>query len=166
MKIKVLASILGLAAVSLSSCATAPQAAAPVPQRTQAAFTAAKDKVWPLIVAELASKYPVQAIEKESGLITTAFVIMPAGYNNMAAGQWIFPPGGFLATWGGLRMNMQILVVETEPGTTLVTINCHYEAFESNVQKTWLVAQSNGSLENGILTQVAAKLPKPVAMTP
>ena len=68
--------------------------------------------------------------------------------------RWVFPPGGFFATWAGLRMCMRILVVESEPGKTMVTINAHYEAFENNVSKSWIVARSNGSVENKILTGI------------
>lgn len=76
----------------------------------------------------------------------------------MNAAQWVYPPGVFLATWNGLRMNMKVMAVENEAGKTQVTINCHYEAFENNVMKTWLVAQSNGSLENAILTKIEQRL--------
>ncbi|MEK6551874.1 MAG: hypothetical protein AABZ54_00295 [Bacteroidota bacterium] len=41
-----------------------------------------------------------------------------------------------------------------EPGKTMVTINAHYEAFENNVSKSWIVARSNGSVENKILTGI------------
>jgi hypothetical protein len=156
-----------------SGCETMPTA--PLrPLRTSETFVASKDRVWPLLVSEVGLEYPVRVIEKESGLISTDWVDLPAGFNNMGATQWIFPPGGFLATWDGLRMNMKIMAVETEPGKTQVTVNCHYEAFESNVQKTWLVAQSNGAVENAILSKIERQLltapaspeaQKPTAMT-
>jgi hypothetical protein len=127
-------------------------------QTTSAVILAPKDKVWPLLVSEVGLNYPVQAIEKESGLLTTQFVQMPVGFNNMSMERYVFPPGGFLATWAGLRMNMRIMAIETEPGKTMVTINAHYEAFESNVSKSWIVARSNGSVENQILTSIEQKL--------
>lgn len=119
---------------------------------------AQKDKVWPLLVAEVGLNYPVQAIEKDSGLLTTQFVQMPVGFNNIGMERYVFPPGGFLATWAGLRMNMRIMAIESEPGKTMVTINAHYEAFESNVSKSWIVARSNGSVENQILNSIEQKL--------
>jgi hypothetical protein len=155
--------LIGLALLlPLAACVSPAVQAPAAPPRTATTFNAPKDKVWPLIIAEVGLTYPVQALEKESGLITTSFVSLPVGFGNRLAGQWILPPGGFLATWNGLRMSMKILAVETEPGKTLVKINCHYEAFENNVQKTWVVAQSNGSVENAILTKLEAQLnPKP-----
>jgi outer membrane lipoprotein-sorting protein len=139
--------------IALSGCQTTNQAPQ-VAQRTSAVFNASKDKVWPLLVAEVGLNYPVAAVEKESGLLTTDFVMMPAGYNNMNMTQWVFNPGGFLATWNGLRMKMNIMVVEIEPGKTQVTIRAHYEAFENNVSKSWIVCRTNGSMENSILTSI------------
>ena len=151
----------------IAGCATTPHGPL-VAQRTSAVIPAPKDKVWPLLVSEVGLNYPVQAIEKESGLLTTQFVQMQVGFNNSGMENYIFPPGGFLATWGGLKMNMRIMAVESEPGNTMVTINAHYEAFESNVSKSWRVATSNGSVENQILNNIEQKLgvKKQLAVTP
>lgn len=147
--------LLTLIPVVAISLACVPPNTAPIqPQRTQTIINASKDKVWPIIISEIGLKYPVQALEKESGLITTQFVNMPAGYNNMNMSQWVFEPKGFLATWNGLKMNMRILAVEIEPNKTQITIQCHYEAYENNVSHSWIVAQSNGSIENSVLTKI------------
>jgi len=139
-------------------CATLPKAPLQA-QRTSALILAPKEKVWPLLVAEVGLNYPVQAIEKDSGLLTTQFVQMSVGFNNMGMERYVFPPRGILlATWDGLRMSLRVLAVEPEPGKTSVTINTHYETFESNVSKSWLVVQSNGAVENQILTSVERKL--------
>lgn len=143
--------------VLMFGCATMPKSPLQA-QRTSAVILAPKDKVWPLLVAEVGLNYPVQAIEKESGLITTQFVQMPVGLNNSGMERYVFPPGGFFATWAGLRMNMRIMAIESEPGKTMITINAHYEAFENNVSKSWIVAHSNGSVENQILTSIEQKL--------
>lgn len=143
--------------VFIVGCATVPKAPLQA-QRTSAVILSPKDKVWPLLVSEVGLNYPVQAIEKESGLLTTQFVQMPVGFGNMYMDRYVFPPGGFLATWRGLRMSMRIMAIESEPGRTVVTINAHYEAFEDNVSKSWIVARSNGSVENQILTSIEQKL--------
>lgn len=142
----------------LLGCATqnmAPRQSLPTTQT----YDAPKNTVWPLLVSEVGLKYPVRAVEKESGLLTTDFVLLPAGYNNAQMGRWGFPPGGFLATWAGLRMQMSVLVTEPEPGKTHIVIRTHYEAFENNVSKSWVVCESNGGLENEILTRIAQQLP-------
>jgi hypothetical protein len=172
MNTRYLISSLGLAlALALSGCETVPTQPIQI-QRTQASFSASKNRVWPLLVSQVGLEYPVRAIEKDSGLITTDWVNLSAGFNNMNAGNWVIRPGGFLATWNGLRMNMKIMAVETEPGKTQVTINCHYEAFEDNVQHAWLVVNSNGAIEDAILTKIESQLltapqapePSPVTM--
>jgi len=143
--------VLFAAMVMTIGCATMPE---PVEyRRTSAVFSAPKNKVWPLLVAEVGLNYPVQAIEKESGLLTTQFVQM-RGYRN----QYIYPLGGFLAVYEGLRMNLRIMAIEPEPGKTKVTINAHYEVYESNVSKSWKVARSNGSVEDDILTGIEQNL--------
>jgi hypothetical protein len=144
--------------LGLAGCVTAPQQTQPLP--TDQTFSAPKNTVWPLLVSEVGLNYPVKAVEKESGLLTTDFVSMPAGYDNANMGRWVFSPGGFLATWNGLRMNMSILVTEPEPGKTHVVIRTHYEAFENNFSHSWIVCQSNGSLEHEILSHIAEHLPK------
>jgi len=145
----------------LSGCVATDSAPPAAPLPTSTTYDAPKDKVWPLIVNEIGLEYPVRAIEKESGLITTDFVTLDAGFDNMNAQRWIYPPSVMLGTWAGLRMSLKILAVEPEPGKTMVTIKCHYEAFENNVSHSWMVADSNGSLENGILTRIRAQLPAP-----
>ncbi|KAF0154225.1 MAG: hypothetical protein FD159_2645 [Syntrophaceae bacterium] len=146
-----------VAMILIVGCATVPKAPLQA-QRTSAVILAQKDKVWPLLVSEVGLNYPVQAIDKESGLLTTQFVQLPVGFNNIYMERYVYPPSGFLATWAGLRMNMRIMAIETEPGKTMVTINAHYEAFESNVSKSWMVARSNGSVENQILTSIEQKV--------
>lgn len=138
-------------------CATipkTPQIASP----TSMVFEATKDKIWPLLIAEIGLNYPVAAVEKESGLLTTDFVTMPAGFNNRHMTKWVFPPGGFFATWNGLRMKMNIMIVEIEEGKTKVIIRTHYEAFESNVSKSWIVCRTNGAVEYEILTRIKYQL--------
>jgi hypothetical protein len=159
--------IAGLALLAFcSGCETIPAQPPPRAQRTQATLAASKDRVWPLLVSQVGLEYPVRAIEKDSGLISTDWVTLPAGFNNMNTTRWTMPRSGFLATWNGLRMNMKIMAVEAEPGRTQVTVNCHYEAFEDNVSKAWLVMDSNGAVENAILTRIEDQLrvaPAPAA---
>ena len=151
---KTLFCLLAAIPLLLTGCVAPQQAVQP----TSRAFFAGKDKVWPAIVSEIGLDYPIKAVEKDSGLITTESVSVPAGYGNSNMGQWVLPPGGFLATWDGLRVSLSAVVEEVEPGRTQVTLRAHYEAFESNVSKSWIVCQSNGSLENQIFDKIAVRL--------
>ena len=135
------------------------QAAPPQePQRTSALLPANKDRVWELVVSAVAPNFPVQAIEKESGLLSTEFVSVPVGFNNANMAEFVYPPRVFLGTWRGLRMSMRVLVNEVSSEMTSVAITAHYEAFENNVSKSWMVAESNGALENKILTNIESQL--------
>lgn len=136
----------------------APDATPRVKQRTQAVFNAPKDKVWQLIIEEIGMNYPVQALEKASGLITTQQVRVPVSFNNGDMEKWAYNPGGFLATWNGLRVSLQIMAIESEGPKTQVSVKCDYQAFEDNVQKAWIPAESNGALENKILSAIETKL--------
>jgi hypothetical protein len=146
-------------ATALVGCATnqdQPQVSLP----TSKTYDAPKGKIWPLIVARIAENYPVKVIEKDSGLITTEFVAMQVGVNNRGAEKFIIKPRvSIFSTWGGLRMNMSVLVSEPENGKTLVTFHTHYEAFEDNLTHSWMICDSTGYLENDILESISAKLP-------
>jgi hypothetical protein len=134
--------------------ASAPQQ----PQRTSAVITAPIEKVWPVIVAEIGSEYPIKVIEKSSGLITSDVVSLDAGYGNRNASKWIYPPSVVLGTWRGLRMNVQVVALEIEPGKTKVKVLCHFEAYEDNMKHAWIAAESNGSTENGLLSRVESAI--------
>jgi len=148
--------LLGIVVI-IMCCATTPETHLN-PQRTSAVIPAPKDKVWPLVVAEVGLRYPIQAIEKDSGLISTQFVRIPVGYNNTGWEEYVFPPKCFLCTWDGLRMALRIFVIEAGPQKTSVIIKAHYEAFEDNVSHSWVVVRSNGALENFILTNIERKI--------
>jgi hypothetical protein len=137
-------------------CATQTYLTQPLP--TSKTFAAGKEPVWNQVVAAVGMQYPVRAIDKGSGLLTTDFVSLPVGFNNAQMRAYVIPPRSLLGTWNGLRMNMSVLVTEVEAGKTQVNIRTHYEAFEDNVSKSWIVCQSNGILENGILRHIGQEL--------
>ena len=143
----------------LAACANTPSGPQLFP--TSQTYSAPKSVVWPLVISEIRSYYPIKSTQKTKGVVTTDIVSIPAGFNNEKMGQWVIPPGNRLATWGGLRMNMSILVMEPEPGKTTISIRTFYEAYEDNVSHSWIVCETNGSLEHQILADIADKLPKP-----
>ena len=155
---KIIALFTSIIVVIISGCATMPKSPPQTMQRISATINAPKDKVWSLIISEIGLEFPVQALEKESGLITTQFVSIPVGFNNSGMERYVFKPGGWLATWRGLRMKMSVLVVEIDTNTTMITIRAHYEAFENNVTHSWIVAETNGSVENRIITSIESKI--------
>jgi hypothetical protein len=150
------AMLIALLALTLCGCVSAP----PVPKLpTARLFSAPKDRVWPLIVSEVAPKYSTKAIEKASGLLATDIVILPGDLNGFGDWPLCYKPRGMLfPVWSELRMNLTVLATEPEPGKTEVSIAVHYEAFESNATQSWVICESNGRLENEILDSIGAKL--------
>jgi hypothetical protein len=138
-------------------CATIPHT--PLQTRgTSAVMLAPKDKVWPLIVSEVSINYPIQAIEKESGLLTTQSIKILQGFQWTAAYErYVFLPERFFVRWDGLRMDMRIMVIETEPGKTIVTIKARYEVFDRDLSM-WIEARSKGFVENQILNNIEVRL--------
>jgi hypothetical protein len=121
-------------------------------------FGAPKSTVWPLLVSVVARTCPIKIVETGSGLLQTDTATLPAGFNNANAGNWVYPPRVFLGTWDGLRVRMTITAIEREPNQTSVDINAQFEAFENNVLKSWVSCQSNGHLENGMLSDLTSEL--------
>jgi hypothetical protein len=128
-----------------------------VPQPTLAVFPVSKAKAWPAIVAVLGIEFPIQVIEKESGLITTRM-------SNMAlpASQWAKnceDARDFENPWNNLRMDLRLLAEEREPGKTQITLICHYEAFkQSSYPRGWTVVPTRGKLEDDLLNKIQARL--------
>jgi hypothetical protein len=142
--------------ILLFGCVTTPQQHTKLP--TSREFNAPMDAVWPLLVNEIASQYQIKVIEKQSGLLTTDFISMPAGFNNANSQQWVYQPSVFLSTWNGLRMNLSAVATQPQTNKTVISLTAHFEAFEDNIYKQWLVCDTRGSLESGILDAINAKL--------
>ena len=114
-------------------------------------------KVWNAIISTVGIEYPIQAIERDSGLISTRPVAMLLPANRWALG--CDKAKDFAYPWNQLRMDMRVLVEERQGGQTQITILCHYEAFkESTYPRAWTVMASSGALENEILQNVQQRL--------
>ena len=138
----------------VAGCATI-KSASSTPRST--IINAPVDVVWQSIIKEVGIDYPIESIEKESGLLTTTFVSIGAGFLNKSMAQWVLNPECFLCTWNGLRLKMNIMVDGNSPSSTNVTIRAHYEGYENNVSKQWIPLASNGSLEEDIFTRIRAR---------
>ena len=101
--------------------------------------------------------FPIQVLERDSGLISTRLTTMSLPPNRWALG--CDNPADFANPWNQLRMDLRVLVEEREPGRTQVTMLCHYEAFkQSTLPRAWTIVASKGSLEQDLLSQMQAKL--------
>jgi len=132
---------------------------APASYVTSKTFSAPKDVVWAAIVSEIGMEYPVRAIEKESGLISTEFVSVDAGYNNSQITKWATPPRIFLSTWNGFRVALSVMTTEPAQGQTHVVVKADCEAYENNVSKSWVQCQSRGKIESDLLARISVRVP-------
>jgi hypothetical protein len=130
------------------------------PLSTSMEFKSTKDQVWPILISEIAPKYPVRVAQKDSGLITCDTVLLPGGMFNMGEWKYAQEPNMFLATWDGLRMNLTAIVLDRQNGGCNVSINIHFEAFENNVSKSWVAVRTTGVIEHEILESIESKIPR------
>lgn len=130
------------------------------PLDTSRTFNSSYDKVWGVLVSELSASYPIQTIDKSSGLIATQMVSMGSGFAgwNMLK-QYAYEPKALLATWaGGARCRLNFFVQGIDDQSTTVRVTGHFEGFEDNVSKSWHVWQSRGVLESSLLDKVSYAL--------
>lgn len=161
MKKLALAVFLGLSSVAtLSGCATTQ--VQQTQQRTSAKINASQDKVWSMLIQGFAEQgVPFKIVEKDSGLIVTEdfkFTVQQIGYGNKYMGRYIYAPKGFLAVWDGLKANLTVSLSPAGESQTNVRIKANYAAYESNVSKSWVPAQSTGSLESAMLDRLEVQL--------
>jgi hypothetical protein len=153
---RILLSPAAIVLMVLSGCN--PLVEAPVIQQpTVAVFDATPAKVWNAIVATLGIEFPIQVIERDSGLISTRPITMLLPANRWAYG--CDNTNDFANPWNQLRMDMRLLAEGREGGKTQVTLVCHFEAFkESTWPKAWTIVASNGALENELLKKIQRRL--------
>jgi hypothetical protein len=132
----------------VSGCAT-PKV--PPKEQTTKVFAAPFDRVWPAVISTVTGDYPVQAVEKGSGVLETQMV-------SMQVDKYANPPTGlFLPCWGEGRGRLSLFVRPVNGTNTSVRIKGHFEGFEYNVAHTWYVWTSTGVLEGDIASKIAAE---------
>jgi hypothetical protein len=149
-------------ALSLIGCATQPSQPLPTPEAS-ATLDAPFDKVWGAVVGEIVNEYPVQVIEKQSGVLQSQMVNIGSGFGAEGLlGRYGTSPGIFLATWSGARASLSAFVKPVDDNHTSVRIRGHFEGFENNVTQSWQVWRSKAILEGQILDRVSAQVREPL----
>lgn len=145
--------------VFISGCATTTQMVKPDIQNSST-IQASYDKVWGALMATLAEKaYPIESVEKESGLITTKFVNFASGYGaNKEIKRVSQRPSVFMGTWNQGRYTLSIFVNSKDNIATDIKITAHIEAYENNMTNSWHICQTKGVVESDILQAVSSKL--------
>lgn len=141
--------VLSFSFVLLTSCVTVPK---PESFDKQQQFGAPSNKTWASIVEILSdSKWPIESIEKDSGLLTTAFVNM--GHD---ADKYTDCPT-LLSIISQRRGKLSIFVKSASENETSVKINTHFEGFNEEIlskQSRWVICNSTGKLEREIFTKI------------
>jgi len=149
--------VIALVLVLLSGCAAETQISdVPAVHNTEI-FTASTDRTWKALVETLAEdSYPIQAIEKESGLITTDFVSV-AGPSTTFLREISNSSCG-LCSFSRVRYSLSCYVSESGPNTTRVKLKAHVEGFERLWAGDWRVLESSGGIEKKVLDSMRERI--------
>ena len=125
------------------------------PEKKQMIYPASFDATWRTVLDVLNDwEMPISAIEKESGIVVTDFVVVSAPSDMFPMGQMEIPRAG--------RYKMNISVRE-QGKQTIVKVNAHYERFSQILFEpigTWKPQGSTGQVEANLLNSVLATLIK------
>lgn len=135
----------------------ASQRAIPEVQRTRL-FNATYDTTWRAIIAVVGERsYPIQAIEKESGILATGPVALPDCWREEFNALAILPDQ-FLAVWTEPGCSINFIVTSEDESKTAVTVNTSIRVFDRNVTKTWHAAHSTGRIEEMMFDAIEGRL--------
>jgi len=144
----------------LCGCATTSSVSDTEPIQNTFEINKPFNSVWKAIVATFAEhSYPIKAIEKDSGLITTDFIVFADGIMADDEIKGISKrPSLFMGTWTGGRYTISIYAQQIDSKITKIKITPHIEAYESNLSNSWHTCNSKGVLEKEIYDFIMDKL--------
>ena len=152
----------GLALVILVGCATTPPVQPNTPLRDTEVFASPFPKVWSALIATLAEQaYPIEVIEKESGVVTTRFVTFTGGKTDAQIDAVAVKPNYPLATWESGKYTLSIFVAKTNSLTTTVKVTSHIEALVKPFMvdvPNWVGCDSKGVMEKRLFDVIKEKL--------
>lgn len=133
------------------------------PIRESATFPATFDRTWASVVAVLADQsFPIQIVEKESGLITTQLATFASGalvaerevkrISTLRCSMCIIESG---------RYSLNVTVRADSDSTTVVKVKTHIEALDTMWGGgRWKIVQSNGAIEDAVFARIGTHLGK------
>ena len=149
--------IVGCVILLFAGCATAPTPAPPLP--TERTYARPFDKVWNVIVAGVSADYPVQAVDKASGLLETRQAsILDGSTPSKTLKKYGYDPKILLEAWTGTRCSLTFYVFSPNPSNTVVRVTARIEGFDDNITHNWQPWASNGVLENQYLDRFSSAL--------
>lgn len=124
-------------------------------------FPNSYDETWTAIIDVISdSEWPIEAMEKQSGLISTDFALtgVSAGYHSCRSGGQI--------TVDQTRIKLNVFVKQLSEKKINVRINAHVEGFINTMAgKTWENCNSSGQLERELFEKVSGILENDIKKT-
>jgi len=147
-----------LVSVGLLGCVTMP--IAPTEVENSRIFQADFDKVWSSLTATMMEQaFPIESVEKESGIITTRFVLFADGIDaDKQIKEIAERPKVFMGVWLQGRYTLNIHA-KSIGDATQVMITPYIEGYEDQTER-WHVCYSKGVLEKKIFDLIKRKLAK------
>jgi hypothetical protein len=110
------------------------------------------DQVWGYTVAYVAQRgWPIAAVEKESGLITTQQAIFAQNEHDV---KECARTHGALSYWGEGRFSLNIYLRKVSDTQTSASVTAHIEGFDQVWSKSWQPLESKGVIEQQVLDQI------------
>lgn len=150
--------LLFLISVGLLGCVTMP--IAPTGVENSKIFQANFDKVWSSLTATIMEQaLSIEAIEKESGIITTKFVLFADGIDaDKQIKEIAERPKVFMGVWLKGRYTLNVHT-KSIGDATQVMITPYIEGYEEQTER-WHLCYSKGVFEKRIFDSIERKLVK------
>ena len=134
-------------------------------KQTSRTYAATKNALWSAVLQVVTdNQYPIAVVEKESGILSTDWMIVDSGHpfggtplgSNLPPDQLTtlakLPPTKSLffeiGIWTKCRYKFSIRTLETTPDSTMVQLTPHIECWEMQQRKDWTPCESTGALES------------------
>lgn len=128
----------------------------PTIERTRL-LTAGFDPTWKAVIATVAEHaYPIQAIEKESGILAIDDVLLAKSERKIRG--YAVLPNVPLGGWRDLMCSINFVVTETSPEATQIRVNVAMKAYEYNWSPAWHPVHSRGVIEARLLGEIESRL--------
>ena len=112
-------------------------------------------KVWAIIVSELSADYPIQNVDKASGLITTQELTLGTGFSaEDDLRHYAYSPGVILGTYNNAQCSLTVFVSKSDETSTNVRVTGRFQGYENNVTQSWQTWQSKGVMESQFLDKI------------
>jgi len=143
----------------LSGCATTPTIPNEPIQDT-IIIDKSYNTVWKAVINVVTEfKDPIKVVEKDSGLITTDFVIYANGFlaeNDIK--RLCYLPKIMLSDWVIGKYFYTINISKIDESKTQIKIITHLESFEKRMTGKWYLCESRGVIENNIFNKLREEL--------